>query len=156
VKDSEEIAQARRALGRQLAAYRRAAGYSQATFAEIMNYSRSSIANVETGRQRVSSRFWQRADAAVDALGLLAQASRSLQAEIRQERQRNAQSIRPVSSAPAGPLAAKAPAQMADRADLSRVLNAVLSADVVIVAYMKGDGQHPHDDRRGFPGPRDT
>jgi hypothetical protein len=55
-------AQARLALGRELAAARRAAGYTQATFAPLVGYSRSTVGNVETGRQHVPRTFWGRCD----------------------------------------------------------------------------------------------
>ena len=60
VIDSEEIREARRALGRQLAAYREAAGLIQQELALKIHYGRSTIANVEIGRQRCSRAFWER------------------------------------------------------------------------------------------------
>jgi DNA-binding XRE family transcriptional regulator len=59
---ADEVAQARRDLGRSLATLRTAAGYNQHTFAPLMAYHRSSIANVETGRQRLPREFWVQAD----------------------------------------------------------------------------------------------
>ncbi|MGH3319271.1 MAG: helix-turn-helix domain-containing protein [Streptosporangiaceae bacterium] len=53
--DPEDITDARRALGKRLAAYRRAAGLNQKRLAPITGYGRSTVANVETGRQRVPS-----------------------------------------------------------------------------------------------------
>src|SRR6266498_1533743 len=59
----EAIAEARRQLGRQLAALRKAAGYSsQHDLAPLTFYGRSTIANVETGRQHAGRAFWQRCD----------------------------------------------------------------------------------------------
>jgi DNA-binding XRE family transcriptional regulator len=50
--DRSAIVEARRALGRQLAALRKAAGYSQHEFAPLTHYARSTSANVEVGRQQ--------------------------------------------------------------------------------------------------------
>lgn len=58
-----DAAEARRALGRELAAARRAAGYVQEALAQKVRYSRSTIANVETGRQSVDREFWVRCEA---------------------------------------------------------------------------------------------
>ena len=65
------VPEARRTLGRQLAALRKAAGYSQHGFAPLTLYGRSTLANVETGRQNVPRQFWQRCDVALDAGGTL-------------------------------------------------------------------------------------
>jgi len=59
----DAVAEAWRALGRQLAASRRAAGLSQEQLAPLSGYSRSTIANTETGRQRVPRSFWENCDA---------------------------------------------------------------------------------------------
>jgi transcriptional regulator with XRE-family HTH domain len=58
--ESDAIVEARRALGRQLAALRQAAGYSQQAFAPLTGYTRSTLGNVETGRQNVPRQFWER------------------------------------------------------------------------------------------------
>jgi DNA-binding XRE family transcriptional regulator len=72
VIDSDSIAEAQRALGRQLAAARRAAGFNQTGFAPLTGYSRSTIANVETGRQHVGQDFWERCDEVLGTDGKLA------------------------------------------------------------------------------------
>lgn len=69
--ESEHVAEARRALGRKLAAYRRAAGLNQVTLAPLTSYGRSTIANVEIGRQNADRSFWERADKALHADGIL-------------------------------------------------------------------------------------
>ena len=94
--DPESIAQARRALGRQLAALRQAAGLNQAGLAtRIVGYGRSTVANVEIGRQNVRRDFWERCDRVLGTTVLLAgheqvqelvqrrreQAARALEAE---------------------------------------------------------------------------
>ncbi len=71
VIDSEEIREARRALGRQLAAYREAAGLIQQELAPKIHYGRSTIANVEIGRQRCSRAFWEHCDQVLVADGAL-------------------------------------------------------------------------------------
>ena len=53
--DSKVVAEARVALGRQLAASRLAAGLSQQQLAPLSGHSRSTVANAETGRQRESA-----------------------------------------------------------------------------------------------------
>lgn len=53
VTGPDDVEQARRTLGRQLALLRKAVGYSQHQFAPLTSYGRSTIANVEVGRQRV-------------------------------------------------------------------------------------------------------
>jgi tetratricopeptide (TPR) repeat protein len=63
--ESETIAAARKALGRQLAALRQACGYSQMAFAPLTGYGRSTLANVETGRQNVLREFWVRCQEAL-------------------------------------------------------------------------------------------
>src|ERR1022692_5162711 len=60
------MAEARAALGRQLAASRRAAGLTQKQLAPLSGHSRSTVANAETGRQRSPRVFWNLCD---DALG---------------------------------------------------------------------------------------
>jgi tetratricopeptide (TPR) repeat protein len=70
--DTDEVGEARRTLGRQLALLRQAAGYSQHEFAPLTLYGRSTVANVEVGRQRVPHSFWATCDRLLDANGLLA------------------------------------------------------------------------------------
>jgi transcriptional regulator with XRE-family HTH domain len=70
VVDVDEIADARRQLGRELAAHRNAAGYNQIQFARFTGYSRSTLANVETGRQAAPRDFWQRCDETLAAGGV--------------------------------------------------------------------------------------
>jgi tetratricopeptide (TPR) repeat protein len=72
VREPEAVAQARYALGAELAAYRRAARCTQAALAKLTGYSRSTIANVETGRQHVPRDLWERADTALRTGGVLA------------------------------------------------------------------------------------
>jgi transcriptional regulator with XRE-family HTH domain len=65
------VAQARKDLGRQLAAWRDAARLTQVELARRSCYSRSAVANVEIGRQNITRRFWQCADTEVGARGAL-------------------------------------------------------------------------------------
>ena len=94
MRESQTVEKARCALGAELAAYRRAAGYSQAGFAPLTGYSRSTVANVETGRQHVPRDFWERADAAVHAGGVLAAANDEVEAAARCEREEAARAAR--------------------------------------------------------------
>ncbi|XTZ14650.1 helix-turn-helix domain-containing protein [Micromonospora echinospora] len=68
---SQQVAEARRDLGRQLAAWRVATGLTQKQLAKTICYSRSTLANAEIGRDISIRRFWQDADRAVDARGAL-------------------------------------------------------------------------------------
>lgn len=101
--DQSEIAQARRALGRQLAQYRSAAGYNQHRLAPHTLYGRSTIANVEIGRQNVPRDFWQRCDEVLGTDGALTSAYDELQALIQRQRREAAQlEARPVAVDGAG------------------------------------------------------
>jgi hypothetical protein len=84
--DPEAVAEAKRALGRQLAAYRGAAGLNQHQLAPRVLYGRSTIANVETGRQTCSRTFWQRSDQVLAAGGALLRAYEELADLIREQR----------------------------------------------------------------------
>ena len=86
VRESEAVAQARRTLGRRLAAFRHAAGHSQAEFSVLANYSRSTIANVETGYQRVPRSFWEKADSVLGAEGSLIKANDKIEVAVKSER----------------------------------------------------------------------
>ncbi len=83
MREPEPVAQARRALGAELAAYRRAARYTQAALAKLTGYSRSTIANVETGRQNVPRDLWERADTALRTGGRLATGHDEVEAAVR-------------------------------------------------------------------------
>jgi hypothetical protein len=87
VIDPKRIIDARLALGQRLAAYRQAAEYGQHEFAPLVHYSRSSLANVETGRQKATRRFWQDCDKLLKADGLLTSAYDDIEAMVRQQRQ---------------------------------------------------------------------
>lgn len=62
-----------RLLGEELAERRSSAGYTQQRFAarQEIHYGRSTIANVETGRQRVSRDFWHACDIVLNTGGVL-------------------------------------------------------------------------------------
>jgi transcriptional regulator with XRE-family HTH domain len=85
VIDSEMVLDARRDLGRQLAARREAAGLTQQDLALLIHYGRSTIANVETGRQTCSRMFWERCDAAVEADNILIRAYEDLKELVREQ-----------------------------------------------------------------------
>ena len=83
--DPEMVAEAMRALGRQLAAYRDAAGLKQQELAPKIHYGRSTIANVEVGRQTCSRTFWERCDQALAAEGVLLRAYEQFKALTREQ-----------------------------------------------------------------------
>ncbi|MEO3742356.1 helix-turn-helix transcriptional regulator [Plantactinospora sp. B5E13] len=92
--DSEATDEARRLLGRQLAAYRRAAGYNQHQFASLVRYTRSTIGNVETGRQKPPRDFWMLCDELLDTGGVLVASHDSIH---RRERQQEIEAVGPLS-----------------------------------------------------------
>lgn len=71
MSNPDAIAEARRALGWQLAACREAAGLIQEQLAPLIHYGRSAIAHAEIGRRTGSRAFWQRCDQALHAGGAL-------------------------------------------------------------------------------------
>lgn len=83
--DPEAITEAKRTLGRQLAAYRDAAGLNQHQLAPLIRYGRGTIANVETGRQMCSRTFWERCDQALHADGALLRGYDEFKALTRQQ-----------------------------------------------------------------------
>ena len=84
--DPEAIAEAKLALGRQLAACREAAGYNQHQLAPLIHFGRSTIANAETGYSTCSRTFWERCDQALHADGGLLRGYDHLQALISTQR----------------------------------------------------------------------
>jgi DNA-binding GntR family transcriptional regulator len=64
-----DLADAARALSAGLAARRHAAGLTQAELAELARVSVTTVGHAETGRTWQSRRFWERADAALNAAG---------------------------------------------------------------------------------------
>ncbi|MGH3678724.1 MAG: helix-turn-helix domain-containing protein [Natronosporangium sp.] len=91
----EQVAEARKRLGRQLAELRRAAGYSQETFASARGpaagYTRSQIANVETGRGSLPRSFWERFDRELGANGALLSAYEQVDGLVQRHRGQLAQ-----------------------------------------------------------------
>lgn len=84
--DSDEITDAWRGLGHQLAEMRVAAGHTQHAFARLVQYGRSSVANTETGRQQPDRAFWARCDAVLQTGGVLTQEYDRIVALVRQQR----------------------------------------------------------------------
>jgi transcriptional regulator with XRE-family HTH domain len=78
-----QVAEARKDLGRQLAAWRDAAGLTQVELARRTCNSRSAVANVEIGRQNIPRRFWQSADSECGAAGALVAAFDQVDALVR-------------------------------------------------------------------------
>jgi tetratricopeptide (TPR) repeat protein len=91
----EQVAEARKRLGRQLSELRRAAGYSQETFASARGpaagYTRSQIANVETGRGSLPRSFWERFDRDLGANGTLLATYEQVDDLVRRHREQSAQ-----------------------------------------------------------------
>lgn len=79
----QQVAEARRDLGRRLAAWRAERGLTQMQLAKSTCYSRSSVANAEIGRDTSVRGFWQDADRAVDARGALLAAFDQMAALVR-------------------------------------------------------------------------
>jgi hypothetical protein len=74
-----EIRDALADLGRMLAAYRVAAGLTQHDLARLLFYSRSTVATIETGRERGTAQFWERADRVLSAAGVLSKAHAAIE-----------------------------------------------------------------------------
>jgi DNA-binding XRE family transcriptional regulator len=84
--DPQQVTEARRALGAQLALLREAAGYTQWELAPRVLHSRSTVANVETGHQLGTRDFWKIADQILHADGALLRGYEQVQALIRRQR----------------------------------------------------------------------
>lgn len=69
--EPQDVRDAWRTLGRQLAELRKAAGYTQHSFAPMTLYARSTVANAETGHQHPDRAFWQRCDLVLKTDGAL-------------------------------------------------------------------------------------
>ncbi len=90
----EAVAEARRQLGRQLAALRKAAGYkTQHEFAPLTFYTRSTLANAETGRQRTGRAFWRRCDEVLCTGGVLAAGYDRIEAMVAQQQEETARTL---------------------------------------------------------------
>lgn len=91
VAKPEHIAEARAALGSQLAAIRKTRGYTQrALTRRLVGYSRSTVANVETGRQHVARDFWAQCDTVLEANGELVAGHDELTAALTEIRRQSA------------------------------------------------------------------
>ncbi|MDG4798822.1 helix-turn-helix domain-containing protein [Micromonospora sp. WMMD1082] len=83
-----QVAEARKDLGRQLAAWRDAAGLTQVQLARRIPYSRSTVANVEVGRHSITRAFWRCADREVGAAGALLAAFEEVDRLVQRQRER--------------------------------------------------------------------
>jgi hypothetical protein len=101
-----------RLLGEELAERRRSAGYTQRRFAarEEIHYGRSTIANVETGRQRVSRDFWHACDIVLKTGGVLVSKNERISAELTSQRLHEIDAI--ASSRTGGPSPGASPRAM--------------------------------------------
>ncbi|MER7420031.1 helix-turn-helix transcriptional regulator [Micromonospora peucetia] len=82
----QEVAAARVALGRRLAAQRVEAGVTQVDLSRRIPWSRSTVANVETGHHGVHREFWQRCDMLLGAKGELLAAAKQVEEMVRDRR----------------------------------------------------------------------
>jgi transcriptional regulator with XRE-family HTH domain len=71
MREPEQIASQRVALGRCLASHRERSGLSQRELAERLYYDRTSISKIETGQQPAPEVFWREADRLLGAGGEL-------------------------------------------------------------------------------------
>jgi transcriptional regulator with XRE-family HTH domain len=71
MRESEQIAAQRVALGRCLASHRERSGLSQRELAERLYYDRTSISKIEAGQQPAPEAFWSEADTLLGAGGQL-------------------------------------------------------------------------------------
>jgi DNA-binding XRE family transcriptional regulator len=93
MSDSRQVHQARRELGRKLAALRASAGLSQQALAQAVHYTRSTVGNVEVGRQNAPRAFWSSCDDVLRAGGQLRDAYDTLHALRAAGRRSEAQAI---------------------------------------------------------------
>jgi DNA-binding XRE family transcriptional regulator len=70
-REPEPIVERRRALGAQLATFREAAEQTQGQLAQVAGCDRTTVVHIEKGRSRGDERFWEAADKAVHADGVL-------------------------------------------------------------------------------------
>jgi transcriptional regulator with XRE-family HTH domain len=70
-KEPERVVGMRRALGAQLATFRTAAGLTQAQLADLAYCDRTRVTHIEKGRSSADEQFWQVADEACHADGVL-------------------------------------------------------------------------------------
>jgi DNA-binding XRE family transcriptional regulator len=96
-REPDDLVAKRRALGAQLAAFREAADLRQGELARLVFRDRTTINHIEKGRARADERFWQAADAAVHAGGVLLKSFRALEAA----RQAREQDVRAAAQADA-------------------------------------------------------
>ena len=87
-RESETIAELRRALGAQLATFRQAAELTQGQLSKIVICDRTTIVHIEKGRARGDERFWRTVDDACDAGGALVAAYLEVEAAKAQHEQR--------------------------------------------------------------------
>jgi DNA-binding XRE family transcriptional regulator len=80
VREPDDIAAKRVALGEQLAALREAADMRQGELARVVFRDRTTVVHIEKGRARADEQFWIAADDAVKAGGVLLKAFRELDA----------------------------------------------------------------------------
>lgn len=85
---TNELAEARRALGARLSETRRLVGMSQQQLAECISYSRATIAGLERGTQTASADFWRRCATVLHDDALYEQFSHTV--ELREQRLRSA------------------------------------------------------------------
>ncbi|MFG1676358.1 helix-turn-helix domain-containing protein [Micromonospora sp. NPDC049282] len=134
--DSNEITEAWRGLGHQLAELRTAAGHTQHVFARLVQYGRSSVANTETGRQQPDRAFWTRCDAILQTDGVLAQEYDRIVAYARQQRRasvmKTATSLRPSAT-----LADTAEASLSRQDRVRRHLEVDLARHDVTTGYLE-------------------
>lgn len=79
-RESETLAELRRALGAQLATFRLAANLTQGQLARIAYCDRTTLVHIEKGRARADERFWRAVDDACRADGVLLAAFLELEA----------------------------------------------------------------------------
>lgn len=137
MRESEAVSAQRRRLGAQLATFRHAAGLTQWQLAGLLHYERTSIAHVEAGRQPAPRPFWQHADQALHAGGVLVSAFDDLDSA-RQRRARQARQQRQAEHAAKAREWRATGSASDDVASITRDLSVPAATDVVVIRDMLG------------------
>lgn len=132
--DDDEITEAWRRLGHQLAELRTAAGHTQHVFAPLVQYGRSTVANTETGRQQPDRTFWARCDAVLQTGGVLSQEYDRLVTLVR--RQRRDAAMKDVTGRPMAPPTTATQTAPMDQDRVRRHLEIDLARHDVTSAYL--------------------
>ena len=92
-REAPAVTRLRQELGERLATFRKAAAVTQGALAKATNRDRTAISHLENGRSSADERFWQQADTACQAGGVLLAAFRQFETtkQAHEQQQRDAE-----------------------------------------------------------------